>query len=153
MEAKDRQDVLLLAESLEKFFPKNSLPVLEALLKTQPTIIGTTGKNVIGFLVYTLRDRETAEILWMGVDEDYHGLGLGTLLLQSLETILDEKGIYKLVTSTLSYTVPYEPYEKVRAFYYHRGFQSIGVEQNYYDTGLDRIILFKDISKTRSRTL
>lgn len=143
-------DVLHLAASLEKFFPKNSLTILEALLKSQPTVVGTSGDNIIGFLIYTLRDRETAEILWMGVHEDYHGFGLGTLLLETLENTLDEKGIKKLLTSTLSYTASYKPYEKVRTFYYHRGFRSIGMERNYYELGLDRLILFKDLSKAHS---
>jgi ribosomal protein S18 acetylase RimI-like enzyme len=81
----------------------------------------------------------------MGVKEEYHGLGLGTHLLETLESILVERSIRKLITSTLSYTVPYKPYEKVRAFYYRRGFRSIAMERNFYEEGLDRLILYKDI--------
>ncbi len=151
-EKKDIPAILALAKTLNKFFPKNSLGILEALLKTQPTVVGEQGGDPIGFLVYTLRDKETAEILWMGVREEFHGLGLGTNLLETLEPMLAEQGIRKLYTSTLSYTVPYEPYEKVRTFYYRRGFKSIGTEHNFYQEGIDRLILFKNLVHQRSTT-
>ena len=144
-EKKDIPAILAMAKTLNKFFPKNSLGILETLLRTQPTVVGEQGGNLIGFLVYTLRDKETAEILWMGVKEEFHGLGLGTNLLETLELMLAEQGIRKLYTSTLSYTVPYEPYEKVRTFYYRRGFKSIGTEHNFYEEGIDRLILLKSL--------
>jgi ribosomal protein S18 acetylase RimI-like enzyme len=144
-EKKDISAVLTLASALNKYFPKNSLGLLESLLRTQPTVVGEQGDELIGFLVYTLRDEETAEILWMGVKEEYHGLGLGTNLLETLELMLAERGIRRLYTSTLSYTVPYEPYRKVRTFYYRRGFKSIGTERNFYGEGIDRLVLLKNI--------
>jgi ribosomal protein S18 acetylase RimI-like enzyme len=142
----DISEVLQITGSLKKFFPQNSLPILRELLKANPAIVGTTGEEIAGFLVYTLRDRQTAEILWMGVKEEYHGLGLGTHLLETLESILVERSVQQLITSTLSYTVSYKPYEKVRTFYYRRGFRSIAMERNFYEEGLDRLILYKDIS-------
>ncbi len=153
MQKEDVSEVLQITGSLKKFFPQNSLPILRELLKSNPAIVGTTGDTIAGFLVYTLRDRETAEILWMGVKEDYHGLGLGTHLLETLESILGERSIQKLITSTLSYTVPYKPYEKVRTFYYRRGFRSIAMERNFYEEGLDRLILYKDLSTNKSIVL
>ena len=101
--------------------------------------------RVIGFLVYTPRDSQTAEIIWMGVKEEYHGFGLGSLLLDTLEKALEEQGIRKLVASTLSYTVKYKPFEKVRTFYYNRGFASLGIQNNYYEDGMDRLILVKSL--------
>jgi ribosomal protein S18 acetylase RimI-like enzyme len=153
MTKEDISVVLHITGSLKKFFPQNSLPILRELLKTNPAIVGTTGEAIAGFLVYTLRDRATAEILWMGVKEEYHGLGLGTHLLDTLESILRERSIQKLLTSTLSYTVPYKPYEKVRTFYYRRGFRSIAMERNFYEEGLDRLILYKDLSAKQSKAL
>jgi ribosomal protein S18 acetylase RimI-like enzyme len=100
---------------------------------------------VVGFLVYAVRDSQTAEIVWMGVKEDYHGLGLGSMMLDTLEKTVERDGIKKLVASTLSYTVDYKPYEKVRTFYYHRGFSSLGIQTNYYEDGLDRLLLVKNL--------
>ena len=81
----------------------------------------------------------------MGVSEDYHGLGLGSLMLDTLEEKLEKEGVRKLVASTLSYTVKYKPFEKVRTFYYNRGFSSLGIQNNYYDDGMDRLILVKEL--------
>jgi hypothetical protein len=33
----------------------------------------------------------------------------------------------------------------VRTFYYNRGFASLGIQNNYYDDGIDRLILVKNL--------
>ena len=126
MEPVDRPVVVEIARSLTQFFPEDVVELISDSLNKKPVLVGVLGEDVIGFLVYTPRDSQTAEIIWMGVKEDYHGLGLGSLLLDTLEERLEEEGIRKLVASTLSYTVKYKPFEKVRTFYYNRGFASLG---------------------------
>ena len=145
MEPVDKPVVLELARSLTEFFPQDVIELIDVSLDKRPTIVGELGDETVGFLVYAVRDSQTAEIVWLGIKEEYHGLGLGTHLLEALENSLEEQGVKKLIASTLSYTVPYKPYEKVRTFYYHRGFQSIGIQNNYYDDGLDRLILVKNL--------
>ena len=141
----DHPTVIQLARSLTQFFPQDVISLIEAAVAKNPSIVGEMGDEKIGFLVYTIRDSRTAEIVWMGIKEDYHGLGLGSSMLEELETMLEEQGIRKLVASTLSYTTDYKPYEKVRTFYYTRGFSSIGIQHNYYDDGLDRLLLVKKL--------
>lgn len=145
MEPADKPAIIQLARSLTEFFPQDVVDLISDSLNTRPVLVGTLGEAVIGFLVYALRDSQTAEIIWMGVGEDYHGLGLGSLLLDTLEEKLLDEGYRKLVASTLSYTVEYKPFEKVRTFYYHRGFSSLGIQNNYYDDGMDRLILVKNL--------
>ncbi|MFH1756394.1 MAG: hypothetical protein ABIA59_11915, partial [Candidatus Latescibacterota bacterium] len=58
-QAEDISEVLKITGALNKFFPQNSLPLLREILKTNPAIVGSTGGTIAGFLVYTLRDRET----------------------------------------------------------------------------------------------
>ena len=145
MEKDDRPAVVALARSLSEFFPEDVVASIAKSLEKRPALVGVLGDEIVGFLVYTLRDSQTAEIVWMGVKEDYHGLGLGSLLLDTLVGLLQQKKIRKLVASTLSYTVLYKPFEKVRTFYYNRGFNSLGIQQNYYDDGIDRLLLVKDI--------
>ncbi len=145
MEPVDRPVVVEIARSLTQFFPEDVVELISDSLNKKPVLVGVLGEDVIGFLVYTPRDSQTAEIIWMGVKEDYHGLGLGSLLLDTLEERLEEEGIRKLVASTLSYTVKYKPFEKVRTFYYNRGFASLGIQNNYYDDGIDRLILVKNL--------
>lgn len=144
-DADDRPAVAELARSLTQFFPDDVLDLIEASLVKNPVLVGEVGSEVVGFLVYTVRDSQTAEIVWMGVKQEYHGLGLGSLMLDTLEKQLEHEGIKKLVASTLSYTVPYKPYEKVRTFYYRRGFTSLGIQNNYYEDGMDRLILVKNL--------
>jgi ribosomal protein S18 acetylase RimI-like enzyme len=145
MEADDKPGVVSLAASLTEFFPEDVVEVISDNLDKRPALVGVLGEEVVGFLVYTIRDAVTAEIVWIGVAEEYHGLGLGSLLLDTLEASLEKRGIRKLVASTLSYTVQYKPFEKVRTFYYHRGFSSLGVQQDYYDDGMDRLLLIKEL--------
>ena len=145
MNPEDKPAIIQLARSLTEFFPQDVIELISDSLNKRPVLVGVIGEEVIGFLVYAVRDSQTAEIIWMGVKEDYHGLGLGSLLLDTLEEKLTEEGIRKLVASTLSYTVDYKPFEKVRTFYYHRGFSSLGIQSNYYDDGMDRLILAKSL--------
>ena len=145
MRPEERGHVMALAKSLTQFFPEDVIGLIDTSLDKNEVLTGLMGDEVVAFLVYTKRDAQTAEIVWMGVKEDYHGLGLGSLVLYHLEETLEKEGIQKLVASTLSYTVDYKPFEKVRTFYYHRGFQSLGTQNNYYDDGMDRLVLVKDL--------
>jgi ribosomal protein S18 acetylase RimI-like enzyme len=145
MEAVDKTAIVSLARSLTEFFPQDIVQLIGESLETRPVLVGVMGKDVVGFLVYVIRDSQSAEIIWMGVAEDYHGLGLGSLLLDTLEAHLEKRRVRKLIASTLSYTTEYKPFEKVRTFYYHRGFSSLGVQQNYYEDGFDRLILVKNL--------
>jgi ribosomal protein S18 acetylase RimI-like enzyme len=145
LEPQDRIPVIALAKSLTEFFPHDVIPLIEVSIQKNPSLVGLLEDEIVGFLVYTLRDSRTAEIVWMGIKKDYHGLGLGSMMLGTLEQELARKGIKKLIASTLSYTVPYKPYEKVRTFYYNRGFKSLGIQSDYYHDEMDRLILVKDI--------
>ena len=137
--------VLALAKSLPEFFPDDFVELIGLSLQDNVVLIGELDNKAVGFIVYTKRDAQTAEIIWIGVKSEYHGLGLGTLMLDTLERKLDEEGFKKLIASTLSYTVKYKPYEKVRTFFYHRGFTSLGIQNNYYQDGLDRLLLVKHL--------
>ncbi len=141
----DVPGIVELAMTLSEFFPRDFIRVIDKDLGKQPALVGLLGGDVVGFIVWTYRDTQTAEILWMGIKGDYHGLGLGTMMLESLEEEVKKKDVTRLLASTLSYTVDYKPYEKVRAFYYHRGFKALGIQQDYYQEGIDRLILLKTL--------
>ena len=145
MDTADKAVIVHLARSLTQFFPQDVVELISESLNNRPVLVGELGEELVGFLVYAHRDSQTAEIIWMGVGEDYHGLGLGSLMLDTLEEKLEKEGVRKLVASTLSYTVKYKPFEKVRTFYYNRGFSSLGIQNNYYDDGMDRLILVKEL--------
>lgn len=143
MKAGDQKPIIRLAKSLSQFFPSDFIRVIDESLTKHPCLVGLLGEEIVGFLVWTQRDAQTAEIFWMGIKGEFHGLGLGTMLLDSLEQHVVKRGVTKLIVSTLAYTVDYKPYEKVRAFYYNRGFKSLGIQEDYYYEGVDRLILVK----------
>jgi ribosomal protein S18 acetylase RimI-like enzyme len=145
MRGADRRAIIGLATSLSEFFPTDFIHAIDESLKKQSCLVGFLGTEIVGFLVWTQRDSLTAEITSMGIKEEFHGLGLGTMLLESLEQHVIQNGVTKLIVSTLAYTVDYKPFEKVRAFYYHRGFKSLGIQENYYYEGVDRLILVKSL--------
>lgn len=136
--------IIELAVALSEFFPTDLIHMIDKDAAENPALVGVLGDEIVGFVIWTYRDSHTVEILWLGVKEDYHGLGLGTTILDSLERHVETKNVTRLIASTLSYTVDYKPYEKVRAFYYNRGFKSMGIQQDYYD-GFDRLILLKTL--------
>jgi ribosomal protein S18 acetylase RimI-like enzyme len=141
----DAPGIIELAMTLSEFFPADFMRVIEKDLSKQPALVGLLGGDIVGFVIWMYRDAQTAEILWMGIKEEYHGLGLGTMMLESLEQEVKKKDVTRLLASTLSYTVEYKPYEKVRVFYYNRGFKSLGIQHDYYQEGLDRLILLKTL--------
>jgi ribosomal protein S18 acetylase RimI-like enzyme len=141
----DIAGIVELSMTLADSFPANFLPLIDRDLRNHTTLVGTLGDDTVGFIIWMYRDPQTAEILWFGIKEEYQGLGLGTMMLQALEKLVGDKNITRLVASTLSYTVDYKPYEKVRAFYYNRGFKSLGIQQDFYHEGLDRLVLMKTL--------
>ena len=53
-----------LARSLSVFFPEDLIKVIDESVKKHPCLLGLLGDEIVGFLVWTLRDADTAEILW-----------------------------------------------------------------------------------------
>jgi ribosomal protein S18 acetylase RimI-like enzyme len=141
----DLPAIVELALTLSEFFPSDFISIIDKDAAENPALVGVLGDEIVGFIVWAYRDAHTAEILWIGIKEEYHGLGLGTMMLDALEREIEEKNVARLIASTLSYTVDYKPYEKVRAFYYNRGFKSLGIQQDFYQ-GFDRLILMKTLS-------
>lgn len=141
----DTAGIVELSMTLADVFPSDFLRLIDRDLAQHPTLVGVLGNDIVGFIIWTYRDPQIAEILWFGVKEEYQGLGLGTTMLQALEKEVGGRNVSRLVASTLSYTVDYKPYEKVRAFYYNRGFKSLGIQSDYYYDGVDRLILVKTI--------
>jgi hypothetical protein len=75
IEQEDKPAVIELAKSLTQFFPEDVIDLISASLVKRPVLVGVMDNEIVAFLVYTVRDAQTAEIIWMGVKEEYHGLG------------------------------------------------------------------------------
>ncbi|MGA1821632.1 MAG: GNAT family N-acetyltransferase [Thermoplasmatota archaeon] len=80
--------------------------------------------NLLGFIIHEIRDAE-CEILWMAVRRDHRGKGLGSGLLDHLESIMKDRKIGTIKVKTLDDSAGYDPYQKTTRFYENRGFQKI----------------------------
>jgi GNAT superfamily N-acetyltransferase len=81
---------------------------------------------VVGFLTYTYRFDEAAEITWMAVRADRRRRGIGHALIERLSEQLAAEGRWILLVLTVSPSDPgAEPddgYQSTRAFYRSTGF-------------------------------
>jgi ribosomal protein S18 acetylase RimI-like enzyme len=92
-----------------------------AAVRRERGLVAVEGSEVVGFLTFTPRFDEAAEITWMAVRADRRRRGIGHALVSSLEELLASEGRRTLVALTVSPSDPGdEPpdgYQATRAFY------------------------------------
>lgn len=81
--------------------------------------------NCIGFFSCKIHYKRTGDIYVCGVDPNYHGKGIGTLLYNELEKYCVEKNCEYIIVKTLSDIAQYEPYLKTIEFYKKMGFREL----------------------------
>lgn len=87
----------------------------------------------------------TANIYWMGVKKEVHGLGIGQSLLQSAERLCIERNIYSLTVETLSPKEKDPNYLKTYEFYLSKGFKPL-FELHTYSPDFQMVYLSKILS-------
>jgi len=97
-----------------------------AAVRRDPGLVATEGAEVVGFLTYTHRFDEAAEITWMAVRADRRRRGIGRALIDRLAERLVAEGRRVLLVLMVSPSDPgAEPddgYQSTRAFYRSTGF-------------------------------
>ena len=78
-------------------------------------------KDVEGFINLKI-NKNSIEILNLGVRKKYQGKGVGTEFLKFTEKIANKNKIKKIKVETLTYEDEYEPYKLTREFYLKNGF-------------------------------
>jgi GNAT superfamily N-acetyltransferase len=86
----------------------------------------------------------TWDLYWMAVDPEMHGQGVGTALLEEMETRLSDKA--RLIVIDTSGRPDYAP---TRAFYRARGYQTAAVVRDFYALGDDQVIFSKRLHRDR----
>lgn len=80
---------------------KYRAPLLRDLLKDDPqsVIVAKSAATIIGFCISNFDD-ETIWLAWFGVDAPHRGRGIGTLLIERLESTAVERGAHKIWCDT-----------------------------------------------------
>ncbi|MDR1691407.1 MAG: GNAT family N-acetyltransferase [Rickettsiales bacterium] len=99
--------------------------------------------EVIGFITLKEHNSYATEIYNMGVKEQYHRKGIGSLLLSGAENYCKKNHNKFLTVRTLDSSAEYEPYERTRKFYAGKGFFPLEVLTTYWNEENPCLLLAK----------
>lgn len=145
----DREAILTLARSLDKWFTPQGLTEVGEDLESHEGYVATRGTSFVGFLTWAPASEDIARLSWIGVEEDAQHAGIGTSLLAAAVADLRRSRFRSLEVSTVADTVDYEPYAETRRFYRSRGFVDVRVDERFFGEGdrrYDRLMLRRDLS-------
>lgn len=149
IERGDASAILLLAQSLEKWFGTVGLTQIVRDLESHKGYVAAREGRLLGFVTWTPVDETVAELSWIGVAEDVQHEGIGTALLSALTSRLRRGGFRNLTVSTIADSFDFEPYAETRRFYRARGFKDYRVDPRYWAEGddrYDRLVLWLDLT-------
>ena len=108
-----------IAKSLEEWLTGEGV---DACIREMPEleVYVYDDEKILGFIAYRDKGKEVAEIAWFGVERGSHRKGVGTALLNYLESQLPEKKM--LVLKTVDESVDKNLYEAKTRFYQKNGF-------------------------------
>jgi N-acetylglutamate synthase-like GNAT family acetyltransferase len=98
-----------------------------------PTMLAKDDDVVVGFLTIKTHFSKTAEIHCMGILPQYHGKGIGKILIKKLENYLKDSGVKMLQVKTISEDSDCKFYTKTREFYKSVGFIPLEVFPKLWD--------------------
>ena len=150
----DAASVRDLASHLDRWFNAEGLDRMACDLMSHSGFVAMQGSRLLGFILWTPVNAEIAELSWMGVSQDLHHRGIGTVLLAALVADLAASGFRTLEVATVADNVSYEPYAETRRFYRARGFTDFRVDARLWGSGderYDRLVLRRDLVREMSR--
>lgn len=116
------EDCVKIARALPDYFTAAGVSALQVDAQSQDLYAEVRDGQVVGFAVVGKKSEFVREILWMAVDQDHQGAGIGSALLAAVEDELRLTGACILEVKTLAASAEYAPYEKTRRFYDRAGF-------------------------------
>ena len=114
-------------------------------VKEIPLLVALDGEKEVGFLAIKLHNPFSAEICVMGVLKEYHGQGIGKMLLEACEEYCYKKKIEFLTVKTLAESHPDENYAKTRKFYMKSGFKPLEVFPLLWDESNPCLFMVKKV--------
>ena len=114
-------------------------------VKTLPYWAAFDGETCIGFISVKIHHNRTGDIFVLGVALQYHGNGIGRLLIKKAEEYFIEQQCEFAVVKTLSDNVNYEPYKKTTAFYRTQGFKDFITLTEMWDEENPCLLMIKEL--------
>lgn len=90
-----------------------------------PTFLAYQDDVAVGFLTLQQHTPYAAEVYVMGIQAEFHRLGIGKALMQEAEALLRTQGVEYLQVKTLAPSHPDPHYAGTRAFYQNVGFRPL----------------------------
>ena len=103
------------------------------------------GENCIGFFSGKIHYNRTGDIYVCGIDPNYHGKGIGTLLYNKLEEYCIKNNCDYIIVQTLSEVAEYQPYLKTKKFYKKMGFKELISFLEIWDKENPLLIMIKNL--------
>jgi len=113
--------------------------------KKLPMLIALNDKNPVGFLSLKGHGKYTVEVFVMGIFPEFHGKGIGSLLLQAAEKQLVKKEVEYLQVKTVSSDRECKFYKQTRLFYEGYGFKQLEVFPDLWDKSNPCLLLVKNV--------
>ena len=135
-------DALKIAQGLNEWFNKNGLKSIETDLFFNNVAVAVDGNETLGFVCYSSYDG-VMQLIWMAVERNHQGMGIGTMLLKWVEDEARGHGLTLIQVETLPEEDSYEPYKLTRKFYYDNGFVRIAYKKARLEGWDDQIVLEK----------
>lgn len=114
-----------MVRGLPDYFTEDVPDRVEADLGVHEAWLALDGDDPVGFVIAERRSSHAAEILWIAIDADRRGHGIGSALLDHVCGELAAGDVQLIEVKTLDQSANYEPYVATNAFWQRRGFIQI----------------------------
>ena len=133
LEPDDTARIVEIVRGLQEWFTPSAAVEVSDAAKQLPGFAVKVNGVIRGFVL--LEERECCvEIAWLAVEREFHGRGLGTMLLNAAEAYACSRGKTALTVKTYG-GMDYEPYLETLNFYRKRGFRLYEIVEEYKPFG------------------
>lgn len=107
---------------------------------TREVMVARLAGKIVGYVSFRFVADE-GDVVTIAVDASVQKQGVGTLMMNWLETTAKVRGIKNLFLEVRSDNIP------AVAMYLARDFERIDLRRNYYDTGVDAYVMRKRLNR------
>jgi len=107
---------------------------------TREVMVARLAGKIVGYVSFRFVADE-GDVVTIAVDTSVQKQGVGTLMMNWLETTAKVRGIKNLFLEVRSDNIP------AVAMYLARDFERIDLRRNYYDTGVDAYVMRKRLNR------
>ncbi len=154
---KDRGAMHAIAKRLPEWFDEEALEEIGEDLDECPGFVAEIDGVGVGFVQYYIPGSIPApsrvELIWLAVDPDRHGAGIGTALLERLEKeLLARDPAAEVIVWTEAESSKSEHYAKTRRFYHKHGYEDWFIDSSdmeYWE--IERLYLKKRLGTEKPK--